>query len=132
MPSGITGLSHVTVIVNDLAAARRFYGELMGLSETPRPPWPAPGVWYQVGAAHLHLAVDVDFQPATHPNYGPGPHFAVNTSTDQYHATIAALRAAGVPFHSAPRQDPSDGHWRAFCKDPSGNVVEVTDHNPLA
>ena len=43
---------------------------------------------------------------------------------------IDQLRQAGVDFQVPPHQDASDGQWRAFCKDPTGNTVEVTDHIP--
>lgn len=127
MARGIAGFGHVTIVVNDLAAARRFYGELLGLPEARRPNWTAPGAWYRIGAAQLHLQVKPEFVP---PAYPVGPHFALYTPPDEYHATIAALEQAGVHFHVPPHQDPSDGQWRAFCKDPAGNTVEVTDHNP--
>jgi glyoxylase I family protein len=127
MSRGIVGFSHVTIVVNDLPAARHFYGALLGLPETRRPPWTAPGVWYKAGAAHIHLQVKPEFRPFDHP---VGPHFALNTDPADYHATIARLEEAGVHFQVPPHQDPDDRCWRAFCKDPTGNTVEVTDHIP--
>jgi catechol 2,3-dioxygenase-like lactoylglutathione lyase family enzyme len=127
MSRGIAGFGHVTIVVNDLTAAKRFYGELLGLPEAQRPPWQAPGVWYAIGAAQLHIQVKPEFRP---PDYPVGPHFAMYAPTADYHATIAALEQAGVHFHVPPHRDPDDGQWRAFCKDPTGNTVEITDHNP--
>ncbi len=127
MANGIVGFGHVTIVVNDLAATQRFYGELLGLAEANRPAWAAPGAWYRIGAAQLHIQVKPEFRPDPHP---VGPHFALYTAAADYHATIERLRAAGIPFHVAPHQDEADGRWRAFCKDPTGNTVEVTDHDP--
>jgi catechol 2,3-dioxygenase-like lactoylglutathione lyase family enzyme len=124
---GIAGFGHVTIVVTDLAAAKRFYGETLGLPEAKRPDWTAPGAWYRVGSAQLHVQVKPDYVA---PPYDVGPHFAVYAPSERYHRTIADLEAAGVRFHVPPHQDASDGQWRAFCKDPAGNNVEVTDHDP--
>ena len=55
-------------------AARRFFGELLGLEEIPKPePIRARGgVWFRVGAHELHIGVDPDFAPArkAHPASG--------------------------------------------------------------
>jgi glyoxylase I family protein len=124
---GIVGFGHVTIVVNDLAATKQFYGELLGLQEAKRPDWEAPGVWYRIGVAALHIQVKPEFRPDPHP---VGPHFAMYTTPDDYHETIERLRQAGIHFQVPPHQDPSDHQWRAFCKDPTGNTVEVTDHDP--
>ena len=127
MSRGIVGFGHVTIVVNDLAATRHFYGELLGLPEAQRPDWTAPGAWYRIGAAQLHIQVKPEFRPDPHP---VGPHFALYAATADYHATIARLETAGIHFQVPPHQDASDHQWRAFCKDPTGNTVEVTDHDP--
>lgn len=127
MSRGISGFGHVTIVVNDLAATKRFYGELLGLPEAKRPNWSAPGVWYSIGAAQLHIQVKPEFRPHDYP---VGPHFAVVTPTERYFETLRALEEAGVVFHVPPHQDADDGQWRAFCKDPTGNNVELTDHDP--
>lgn len=127
MSRGIAGFGHVTIVVNDLEATRHFYGELLGLAAAKRPNWSAPGLWYRIGDAQLHIQVKPDFKPFDHP---VGPHFAMYAPTERYFETIAALEAAGVVFHVPPHKDEWDGQWRAFCKDPTGNTVEVTDHDP--
>jgi catechol 2,3-dioxygenase-like lactoylglutathione lyase family enzyme len=121
------GFGHVTIVVNDLAATKHFYGEVLGLAEAQRPAWDAPGAWYAIGSAQLHIQVKPDFRPFDHP---VGPHFAMYVPTERYHDTIAALRQAGVHFQVAPEKNAADGQWRAFCKDPTGNTVEITDHIP--
>jgi catechol 2,3-dioxygenase-like lactoylglutathione lyase family enzyme len=127
MSRGIVGFGHVTIVVNDLAATKQFYGTLLALPEANRPDWAAPGLWYRIGAGQLHIQVKPEFRPDPHP---VGPHFALYTAATDYHATIARLEAVGVHFQVPPHQDPSDGRWRAFCKDPTGNTVEITDHDP--
>jgi glyoxylase I family protein len=46
-------LHHVSISVTDLDQARHFYGDLLGLSEIPRPPFDFPGAWYQLGEIYL-------------------------------------------------------------------------------
>ena len=51
-------LHHVSLNVADLDRSRRFYLEILGLPEIPRPPFNFPGAWFQVGATQqLHLIV---------------------------------------------------------------------------
>ena len=46
--------------------ARRFYSELLGLPEVPKPPALAAlgGAWFEDGELRVHLGVASDFQPA--------------------------------------------------------------------
>ena len=127
MSEGIAGFGHVTIVVNDLPATKQFYGGLLGLPEANRPDWAAPGAWYRIGMAQLHIQVKPEFRPDPHP---VGPHFALYIAAADYHATIARLEAVGIHFQVPPHRDDSDGRWRAFCKDPTGNTVEITDHDP--
>jgi catechol 2,3-dioxygenase-like lactoylglutathione lyase family enzyme len=48
-------------------AARRFYGELLGLSELEKPEAlrGRGGVWFSCGEHQLHVGVAQDFKPAT-------------------------------------------------------------------
>ena len=48
------------------AAARRFFGELLGLAELPKPLELAArgGCWFALAGAQLHLGVEADFLPA--------------------------------------------------------------------
>jgi len=48
------------------AAARGFYGDLLGLPEKPKPPHLAKrgGCWFEHDALKIHLGVEADFHPA--------------------------------------------------------------------
>ena len=51
-----TVLSHVSVTVSDLEKAKRFYGDLIGLTQIPRPDFGFSGVWYSLGGElQLHV-----------------------------------------------------------------------------
>lgn len=53
----IDTLHHVSIPSSDIERSKRFYSDVLGLSEIPRPPFPFPGAWYQVGDRTLHLIV---------------------------------------------------------------------------
>ena len=67
------------------AAARHFYGELLGLTEIakPAPLQPRGGVWFSVGSQQLHVGVARDFAPATkaHPPAGRSQRTSSHTAT---------------------------------------------------
>ena len=45
------GVHHISFCVSDLDRSRRFYEEILGLAEIPRPDLGLPGVWYSAGNA---------------------------------------------------------------------------------
>jgi glyoxylase I family protein len=54
----INGLHHVALPCTDLERSRRFYREILGLTEIPRPTLPVAGAWFRVGASQeLHLVL---------------------------------------------------------------------------
>ena len=51
-----TAMNHFTILTDDVHATVRFYGELLGLREGPRPPLDFPGAWlYSGSSAILHV-----------------------------------------------------------------------------
>ena len=127
----IRGYSHVNILVTDLAAARDFYIEKLGMEVLPRPDFGGfAGEWYRTGDLQLHLSVVQEMPDLK----GGFPHFALYIPTEVFHDTIAALRESGVPFlgEAMERKDFGVPVLAAFCKDPDGNVVELTDVGPLS
>jgi catechol 2,3-dioxygenase-like lactoylglutathione lyase family enzyme len=57
--------------------ARRFYRDLLGMTEVPKPAELAQGggCWFESGGVQLHLGVESDFRPAKKRI----PHFAART-----------------------------------------------------
>jgi catechol 2,3-dioxygenase-like lactoylglutathione lyase family enzyme len=97
-------------------AARRFYGELLGMQEIPKPPLLAQrgGVWFASGAVQIHIGIEQDFRPARK------AHPALRCT--DYDGLIARLRSSGIEVEE-PRDIP--GALRAHVHDPFGNRIEL-------
>lgn len=98
--------------------ARAFYGELLGMSELPKPPELAKrgGCWFGSGVVQVHLGVEEDFRPAKK------AHPALRCS--DYDALVGRLRAAGVEVRD---DDNIPGIRRCHISDPFGNRIELMD-----
>ena len=127
MPSVVSYL-HAGITVKDLARARRFYSELLGLKEIARPDLGFPGIWYAIGACHLHLMVPPEGRPAGEPEgafAGRVRHLALGV--EGWEALTARLKAEGVPLRESPLTP--GGSRRVFVKDPDGNVLELVEES---
>ena len=70
----IVGLDHSFLTIQDAGedAARRFYGEVLGLEEIQPPEGlqRSGGVWFQAGGQELHLGTDDAHLPPKRPHPG--------------------------------------------------------------
>lgn len=126
----IQGYSHANILVTDLEAAHDFYIEKLGFTVIPRPDFGGfAGAWYRVGNQQLHLSVVKEMPDLK----GGFPHLAVYVPSEAFDDTVAALKERGVPFvmDTMEREDFGVPVKAAFCKDPDGNVVELTDVGPF-
>lgn len=112
------------VYVDDLAAAERFYGEVLGLT----PHWAEAGrhVFFAVGDRMLlvfraEATLKGDVLPA-HGARGPG-HFALGIPTDDLDRWREHLLARGVAIEQEVTW-PLGGRSLYF-RDPAGNSVEL-------
>ncbi len=104
----------MSVNVDDVEAALRFYTEVLGLDRRPdRPDFPFGGAWLDAGGQQLHL---IEGKPPP----GLGQHFALLVG--DLDTTVAELRGRGVEV-SDPR--PVGTSRQAFVSDPCGNLVEL-------
>jgi catechol 2,3-dioxygenase-like lactoylglutathione lyase family enzyme len=127
----IRGYSHANIVVTDIDAAHDFYIEKLGFEVLPRPDFGGfEGAWYRVGDLQLHLSVVKEMPDLK----GGFPHLAVYVPRESFDATVEALKARGVPFvmDTMQREDFGVPVKAAFCTDPDGNVVELTDVGPLS
>jgi catechol 2,3-dioxygenase-like lactoylglutathione lyase family enzyme len=118
---GIDGLDHVQVAAPPGCEreARRFYGELLGLSELEKPEdvRAGGGVWFAAGGQELHVGVADDFAPARKAH--PGLRVGSDAALDEL---AGALTTAGAVVEWDER---IPGRRRFFTSDPWGNRVEL-------
>src|SRR5436190_6327835 len=120
---------HLAFPVDDLAAARRFYGELLGCPEGR-----SADHWvdfnlrgHQIVA---HLAPDAARSRAVNPVDGedvPVPHFGVVLAMEDWKALANRLQAADVQFVIEPTirfEDQPGEQATMFFLDPAGNALE--------
>jgi extradiol dioxygenase family protein len=121
---------HLAFPVHDLAAARAFYGGLLGCPEgrSDREWVDFDFFGHQIVA---HLAPGAPAAPHSNEVDGndvPVPHFGAVLSLDDWQALANRLTAAGVVFVIAPtrRFVGSVGEQATmFFFDPSGNAIEI-------
>lgn len=105
---------HVSINVDDVDAAVRFYTEVLGLARrSDRPDFGFGGAWLDAGCQQVHLI-------AGEVPSGVGQHFALQVA--DLDAVAAELRGAGVKV-SDPT--PVGTSRQAFVHDPAGNLVEL-------
>ncbi len=119
---------HLAFPVDDLEAARAFYGGLLGCPEgRSSERWVDFDFWGHQVVAHLVDARDDAQTNAVDGDQVPASHFGVVLPWDQWQALGDRLRQAGVDFLLPPRvrfvgQPGEQGTF--FVRDPSGNALE--------
>jgi len=120
---------HLAFPVDDLAAARAFYGGVLGCREgRSAEDWIDFDLFGHQIVAHRTLAAS---QPVAHnPVDGhdvPVPHFGVVVTMAQFDALAQRLRAAGVRFGIEPYirfKGQAGEQATMFFRDPAGNALE--------
>jgi catechol 2,3-dioxygenase-like lactoylglutathione lyase family enzyme len=99
------------------SAARRFYVDILGLEEIPKPTELARrgGAWFRSGSVLVHLGVDAEFHPAikAHPAF----------RCADYAGLVERLRAFGVEI--VPDEGLIEGKGHCYVSDPFGNRLEL-------
>lgn len=113
---GVTTIDHVSVLITDLAKARWFYRDVLGLTEIPKPKtFDFVALWFDLGAGQtLHL-----LQKSQADTRSPR-HFALrvpNAKSAREH-----FRAHGVEMQETGPIPHCD---RFFVADPDGNRLEL-------
>jgi catechol 2,3-dioxygenase len=119
-------LGHVVLYVRDVERSRRFYGEVLGWKELPRPPG-APIALFSGGRTHhelLLIEVGPDAAPIPRGRRVGMYHVGlkVGESDDDLRAVLATLRTHGVPVHGATDHGVTHS---LYIADPDGNELEL-------
>ncbi len=121
---------HLAVPVDDLGAARHFYGEVLACPQgREADSWVDWDLYGHQVVTHL-VPADIRPGPAANPVDGhdvPVPHFGLILEVEEFHRLADRLSAAGVEFVIAPYRrfagQPGE-QWTMFCYDPAGNALE--------
>ncbi|MEO8601875.1 MAG: VOC family protein [bacterium] len=119
MAIGVKRLDHVNLTVPRAAeaAARDFYGVLLGLSEIEKPEASRSrgGAWFDAGSVQLHISLEDGVENASRRH--------VCLIVADLAAAQAVLVAAGVAI--LPDDRPQPGWVRFYVLDPAGNRLEI-------
>lgn len=120
---------HLAFPVHDLAAARSFYGNLLGCREgRSSDHWIDFDLYGHQIVAHLYPAMEP--RPVHNSVDGhdvPVPHFGVVLTMPQWEDLAARLKAAGIAFGIEPHvrfKGQVGEQATMFFTDPSGNALE--------
>jgi predicted enzyme related to lactoylglutathione lyase len=107
--------------VDDLEAARNFYGQTLGLNTSEH-----------YGLLTLHLAGDRDTLVYPKPDHVPASYTILNFQVDDIDAAVGELASRGVQLerYDGLGQDEkginrAGGPYIAWFKDPAGNILAV-------
>jgi len=121
----IGNCDHVVLLCHDLAAMRRFYGDVMGF-----PLRIDTGAWvsFGIGATLLSLRARGKSLAGEDGPSLPGSaavQLAFRVPPAALDACHDELVAQGVAIARPPTDLPAWRHRALFCHDPEGNVVEI-------
>ncbi|MER7251561.1 VOC family protein [Kribbella sp. NPDC000426] len=123
---------HLAMPVDDLDAARHFYGEVLGLEQGR-----SSETWIDWNLRGHQFVTHVAADPATvrqqrihNPVDGhdvPVPHFGLILTVEGFQTFAERLKAAGIEFVIEPYvrfQGQTGEQWTMFFLDPAGNALE--------
>ena len=123
---------HLAIPVDDIEAARQFYGGVLGLprgrSSDRWTDWDLYG--HQLVTHQVAGAVTAGGTVGTNPVDGhdvPVPHFGLVLTVEAFHELAGRLREAGMEFVIEPHvrfQGQPGEQWTMFLLDPAGNALE--------
>ena len=131
----IRDLNHVSLVVKDLAAAKRFYCDALGMEDLPRPAdLLVRGAWLRSQSAEIHLIVeayathapgDLSYAVSTQPgiDIGSSRHFSLVINDTQ--ELVRRLAESGIAIIFGPVTR-FGGIVQTYCYDPDGHLVEFT------
>lgn len=117
-------IHHVTLLTQNLARARQFYENILGLRvNAERPKMDFDGVWYHIGAnQQLHLMALPDPEAGVvRPSHG-GRDRHVALSVRDLSWLVGQLDNAGISYTRS-----RSGRAALFCRDPDQNALEFVE-----
>jgi catechol 2,3-dioxygenase-like lactoylglutathione lyase family enzyme len=122
MSMSVGVLDHYNVSTRNLRDTVRFYEEVLGLVNGPRPPFDFPGAWlYSEGHPVLHLNDISPTDKPQRPDSGVIDHVAFGSRG--FEAIKQHLTRKGVPFRA--NEVPNSTRRQIFVTDPNNVLIEL-------
>ncbi|MGF1427231.1 VOC family protein [Kitasatospora sp. LaBMicrA B282] len=119
---------HLALPVDDLAAARRFYGEVLGLAQgRTADTWVDWNLHGHQLVTHLAPGGGSQGHNPVDGHQVPVPHFGLLLTVADFHHLADRLTAAGTTFVLEPQlrfEGEVGEQWTMFLLDPAGNALE--------
>lgn len=117
----IISLLHASLLVADIERSRRFYEGVLGLqASSSRPQLSFDGVWYDIGAAQIHLIRLPNPDPVSERPAHGGRDRHTALGVRDFDDLQARLNSAGLPYTLS-----QSGRRALFVRDPDGNALEL-------
>lgn len=120
-------IDHFALVVEDSDISAEFYGNVLGLKETPHPDL-SPGFrWFIIsGNSQIHL-IEKDFAP-----FEKNKSMHLCLSTQNLDQLIVHLEAKGITYWDWPGEknavtNRSDGVRQIYIQDPDEYWIEIND-----
>ena len=110
----LKGIHHVSINVQDVDAALKFYVDVLGMERLPRPDLGFPGAWLKSANQEVHLLGKESTPPPRE------KHFAF--AVDDLAAVTSTVQTAG--FKCSDPAEITNVCLQSFTHDPSGNLIE--------
>jgi catechol 2,3-dioxygenase-like lactoylglutathione lyase family enzyme len=111
------GIHHIGLLVRNLDEARRFYGDVLGLTQRTDAPNRVGQLWFDAGDGQIRM---VEGPQPVYPDGAPayGPHVAL--IVDDVAGMVEHLRG-----HDIEVEELTAPWLNAMFRDPSGNEIEI-------
>jgi catechol 2,3-dioxygenase-like lactoylglutathione lyase family enzyme len=122
MSVAFKGIDHIQLAApeNCEHEVRRFYVEMIGLEEIPKPEnlRGRGGCWFQFGPQEIHVGVQKDFVPATKAHPG-----LLVEGLEEFRNSLV------IKGLQIKEDAPINGRSRFFVSDPFGNRIEFLEYH---
>jgi catechol 2,3-dioxygenase-like lactoylglutathione lyase family enzyme len=119
LPVKLSGIDHVQLAIppGGEDEARKFYGNILGLTEKPKPPDLAVrgGAWFENEVVKIHLGIDHNFHSAKKAHPGLLVHDLRSFITHLLRHNVEVI------------DEDLETYNRVYVSDPFGNRIELID-----